>query len=64
MEETIQIDGTAYKVIDSGITNPYDRCCVLKPGEAVRYYDKYMYRTESGESRACYADDPSNNWGV
>lgn len=64
MNETIQIDGATYKVVTSDIINPYDRMAAVKPGEAVRYYDKYMYRTESGEARACYADDPSNNWGV
>lgn len=64
MKETIQIDGATYKVVTSDIINPYDRMAAVKPGEAVRYYDKYMYRTTSGEARACYADDLSNNWGV
>lgn len=61
---SICIDGVDYKVIESDIINPFDRMAAVKPGEAVRYYDKYMYRTASGEARACYADNPSNNWGV
>ena len=62
--EEIQIDGVTYKVVESEIIDPFDRMAAVKPGEAVRYYDKYMYRTASGEARACYADETSNNWGV
>ena len=60
----LQINGATYKIVESDIINPYDRISAVKPGEAVRYYDKYIYRTASGEARACYADNPSNNWGV
>ena len=60
----IQIDGVTYKVVVSEIIDPFDRMAAVKPGEAVRYYDKYMYRTASGEARACYADETSNNWGA
>lgn len=64
MEEKINIDGTDYQVITSEELDPCERMALVKPGQAVRYYDKYMYRTESGEARAFYADNPSNNWGV
>ena len=60
----ILIDGVTYRVVESEIIDPFDRMAAVKPSEAVRYYDKYMYRTASGEARACYADDTSNNWGV
>lgn len=60
----IQIDGVTYKVVESEIIDPFDRMAAVKPGEAVRYYQWYMYCTASGEARACYADDTSNNWGV
>lgn len=60
----LKINGETYKIVESDIINPFDRMESVKPGEAVRYYDKYMYRTASGEARACYADDPSNNWGI
>jgi hypothetical protein len=60
----IQIDGVTYKVVESEIINPFDRMAAVKPCEAVRYFDMYMYRTKEGESRMCYADNPSNNWGV
>lgn len=60
----IQINGETYKIVEPETIDPFERMAAVKPGEAVRYYDKYMYRTTSGESRACYADDPSNNWGV
>ena len=64
MEETINIDGKDYQVITSEELDPFERMALVKAGQAIRYYDKYMYRTESGEARACYADTPSNNWGV
>lgn len=60
----LKIDENTYKVVESEIIDPFDRMAAVKPGEAVRYYQWYMYRTASGEARACYADDPSNNWGV
>ena len=60
----LQINGETYKIVESDIINPFERMASVKPGEAVRYYDKYMYRTTCGEARVCYADDPSNNWGV
>lgn len=62
--EEIQIDGVIYRVVESEIIDPFDRMAAVKPGEAVRYYDKYMYRTASGQARSCYADDTSNNWRV
>jgi hypothetical protein len=60
----VRIDHIDYQVIESEEFDPFERMGLVKPGQAVRYYDKYMYRTESGEARACYADNPSNNWGV
>lgn len=61
---SICIDGVDYKVIESDIIDPFDRMAALKPGEAVRFYDMYMYCTASGKARACHADNPSNNWGA
>ena len=64
MEKIIRIDSVDYKVIQSDESDPFERMSLVKPGQAIRYYDKYMYCTESGEARACYADNPSNNWGI
>lgn len=58
----VRIGHIDYHVIESEEFDPFERMALVKPGQAVRYYDKYMYRTESGEARACYADNPSNNW--
>lgn len=60
----VRIGHIDYHVIESEEFDPFERMALVKPGQAVRYYDKYMYRTESGEARACYADNPSNNWSV
>lgn len=60
----IHINHVDYQVIESEEFDPFERMALVKPGQAIRHYDKFMYRTESGESRACYADNPSNNWGV
>ena len=60
----LQINGETYKIVESDITDPFDRMAAVKPGEAVRFYDVYMYRTASGKARACYADNPSDNWGA
>ena len=60
----VRINHIDYQVIESEEFDPFERMALVKPGQAIRYYDKYMYRTESGEARACYADNPSNNWGV
>ena len=42
------INGTAYKVVESSATGPFQRMASVGPGEAC----------------ACYADNQSNNWGV
>lgn len=42
------INGTAYKVVELSATDPFQR----------------MASVGSGEARACYADNLSNNWGV
>lgn len=60
----VRIDHIDYQVIESEEFDPFERMVLVKPGQAIRYYDKFMYRTESGEARACYADNPSNNWGI
>ena len=60
----VQIDGMDCKIIHNDIIDPFERMKFVKPGEAVRYYIHYMYRTFSGEARACYADDTANNWSV
>lgn len=60
----VRINHIDYQVIESEEFDSFERMALVKPGQAIRYYDKYMYRTESGEARACYADNPSNNWGV
>lgn len=62
--ELVRINHIDYQVIESEEFDPFERMALVKPGQAIRYYDKYMYRTESGEARACYADNPSNNWGI
>lgn len=60
----VRINHVDYQVIESEEFDTFERMALVKPGQAIRYYDKYMYRTESGEARACYADNPSNNWGI
>lgn len=37
---------------------------ILKPMQAHRYYDRYVYKTIGKETRACYADDVANNWAI
>ena len=64
MEETIRISGVDYKVVQSDEANPFERMDSVKSGEAVRYFNNYMYRTVSGEARMCDAECPDNNWGV
>lgn len=61
LEKTIYIDGIEYKIVQSEIINPFDRMAAVKPGEAVRYYHEYMYRTPAGEARMCDAGCTSNN---
>lgn len=60
----VHINHVDYQVIESEEPDPFERMALVKAGQAIRYYDKYMYRTASGEARVCYADNPSNNWGV
>jgi hypothetical protein len=60
----IRIDGVDYKIVNSDIIEPFERMVAVKCGEAVRYYDKYLYRTIDGQIRACYANDTSNNFSV
>ena len=64
LEKTICIDGIEYKIVQSEIINPFDRMAAVKPGEAVRYYHEYMYRTPAGEARMCDAGCTSNSCGV
>ena len=64
LEKTIYVDGIEYKVVESDIIDPLDRMAAVKPGEAVRYYHEYMYRTPAGEARMCDADYTSNNYAV
>lgn len=64
MEEKIEINGKKYNVIQSEITNPFERMASLQPMEAVRYFGYYMYRTEDYRPRMCYADDPENNFSI
>lgn len=63
-KEKVNIDGTDYQIIASDELDPFERMALVKPGQAIRYYDRYMYRKESGVARVCYADNPSNNWEV
>jgi hypothetical protein len=49
----VRIGHIDYHVIESEEFDPFERMALVKPGQAVRYYDKYMYRTESGEARGC-----------
>ena len=61
----IWIDAVCYELIDSSCYNdPFELCDALRPGDAARCYDKYMYCTITGEKRACYADQTWNNWGI
>ena len=64
MKETICIDGFEYKVVESEIIDPFDRMNAVRPGEAVRYYHEYMYRTMDGEARMCQANCTANNYAV
>lgn len=64
----ITIDDREYTIMHYDVTMDWD-CAFdivlqLKPMEAQRYYDKYLYRTEDGKCRACYANDTNNNWSI
>ena len=64
MNTYITIDAVCYEVVTPESCDPFELCADLRPGEAVRYYDKYMYCTITGERRACYANQTANNWGI
>ena len=65
MNEKITINGTDYEVISSSeFEDIFQGFETLKPKQAFRYYDKWVYRVEDGKFRACYANDTSNNWSI
>lgn len=60
----ITIDDKEYTIMNYDEPCAFDIVSQLKPMEAQRYYDKYLYRTEDGKCCACYANDTSNNWSI
>lgn len=60
----MKIDGIEYELVTMELDDPFDRCDALKKGQAVRYFDKYIYKTYDGKAKACYADDTNNNWNI
>lgn len=64
----ITIDGREYTIVHYDVTMcldcAFDIVSQLKPMEAQRYYEKYLYRTDDGNLCACYANDTSNNWSI
>ena len=62
--KSILMDGVEYAVIISGADDIWGVLDILKPMQAHRYYDRYVYKTLSKETRACYVDDVANNWAI
>lgn len=58
--ENIKIDEIEYKVVSSDAFDLWggDK---LKPMQAHRYYDKYIYITDANDIRACYISDFVDN---
>lgn len=59
--ENIKIDEIEYKVVSSDAFDLWGILDKLKPMQAHRYYDKYIYITETNDIRACYISDFVDN---
>ena len=62
--KSILIDGVEYAVVTSDAVDIWVVLDILKPMQAHRYYDRYIYKTLGKETRACYADDVANNCAI
>ena len=62
--KSILIEGIEYAVIISDADDIWGVLDILKPMQAHRYYDRYVYKTLGQETRACYADDVANYWAI
>jgi hypothetical protein len=62
--KSILIEDVEYAVIISDADDIWGVLDILKPMQAHRYYDRYVYKTLGKETRACYADDVANNWAM
>lgn len=64
MTEKVKINGLKYVLSTNYGETYHETLCKLKKCEAIRWYDMYLYRTQEGDCRACYADDTNNNWSI
>ena len=62
--KSILIDYVEYVVLTSEADDIWGVLDILKPKQAHRYYDRYVYKTLGNETRACYAADVANNWAI
>ena len=60
----ILIDGVEYALVISDVVDIWGVLDILKPMQAHRYYDRYVYKTLGKETRACYTDDVANNLAI
>ena len=62
-EQQITIAGEYYAQIytDGDVWNILES---LKPMQAHKYGDRWIYRTAQGKARACYVNDTFNNWDI
>jgi hypothetical protein len=64
-EKMIIIDGITYELVcNEDVFDGLAMSNLLKPLQAQRYFDKYVYRTKGNVAMACYADDVNNNWRI
>lgn len=64
MKRGVIINGCSYEVNQVDATDGLDMVSKLKPRQASRYFDKYVYRTGNGVAMACYVNDVSNYWSI
>lgn len=64
MAEKVEINGLKYILSTNYSETYHETLGELKKCEAIRWYDMYLYRTQGGDCRACYADDTKNNWSI
>lgn len=64
MAEKVEINGLKYVLSTNYGETYHETLGELKKCEAIRWYDIYLYRTQVGDCRACYADDTKNNWSI
>lgn len=63
--DEVEIEGKLYELWHNYYNmDIMDIIDYMQPLDAFSYYDKYIYKTEDGECRACYKSDTNNNWAI